>query len=78
MKIINIISNVSLPIYTGPSFTANQRGKFLKKNFNIVLWYPFLDFIYQKKVWKRTFTRIEYINYLRRSLNIKSDIKINL
>ena len=54
LMIINIVSNVSLPVRTGPSFTAIERANYFKNKHKVNLWYPYLNPNHQLEVWGKT------------------------
>ena len=76
--IINIVSNVSLPIRTGPSFTAIERANYFKNKHRVNLWYPYLNPNHQLEVWGKTIPIESYKGYLKQKLNIDKSINIFL
>ena len=58
------INSISLPIRSGPSFTAINRAKYIANNNIVDIYHPFIDIKYQKMVWNKCFSQSEYIEYL--------------
>lgn len=75
---LTFISNVSLPIRTGPALTAAERANYFIKNHNVTLWYPYLNPYFQSKVWGTKMTKNKYLVYLRNELGINENISVKL
>jgi hypothetical protein len=70
---------VSLPVRTGPSFTAIERAKYIvDKNHlcKVEIYFPYID--KQQYVWKTEFTKKEYLTYLYEVYGIYTNITYKL
>lgn len=75
---ITFVSNVSLPIRTGPSMTAAARSNYFIQNYDVTLWYPYVNERFQTKLWGMIMSKERYITYLRKELVIDKRVRIEL
>ena len=77
---IALINSVSLPIKTGPSFTAIERARYLAgQGHSVTLYYPYLySEKIQKKVWGRVFTPRRFLMFLKKQYGVFKCKNINI
>jgi hypothetical protein len=77
---IALINSVSLPIKTGPSFTAIERARYLASQGHFVtLYFPYLySEKIQEKVWGRTFSPRRFLMFLKKQYGVIKCKNINI
>ena len=69
MRKLLLINSVSLPVRTGPSFTAIQRSRMLSQHYDVTIAHPFITPFFQRYAgWPLTFqTKEIYLHYLKQT-----------